>query len=105
MKQITFWGVKGGTGKTLLSTEIYSLFKNKNSIVFNDADPQQSATMHFAQSNEAINTVKNIDDMKFDQITISDLGGHDNNLNREILSKSDLIILPLICTYADMTVF
>jgi chromosome partitioning protein len=114
----TIGGIKGGSGKTTLATNLaVMLHLQKRDVLFVDADDQETATdfTHWRNqtltegagytaiqlSNNAVRTeilkLKN----KYDDIVI-DTGGRDTTSQRAALTVSDVFVVPFIPRSFDM---
>ncbi len=105
----TIGGIKGGTGKTTIATNlVIMLAKSGRSVLLVDADDQPTATLFAAKRNETLgkpdfsavrlremDVFHQVQSMKerFDDIVI-DTGGRDTKSQRSALAVTDIYILP-----------
>jgi chromosome partitioning protein len=106
----TLGGIKGGTGKTTLATNLAIMLSKANrDVLLVDADDQGTATLFTARRNEVLENhagysairlremdvyqqVQNMKD-RFSDIVI-DTGGRDTKSQRSALVVSDIYVLP-----------
>lgn len=95
---ITIYSLKGGTGKTTLSINLYDAFKRHgvDSIVLVDTDPQQSVYNLVGQLKQLdINVTTDFDSVENTHLTIVDTPPTlDNKELDKILPQTDLILIP-----------
>lgn len=105
---ITFGGIKGGSGKTTLSTNTVSILSKQHNVLLVDADEQQTSSDWSAQrennniatpwttvclSGSSVKTqILKLKD-KFDYVIV-DTGGRETSSQRAAILVSDLFITP-----------
>ena len=105
----TIGGIKGGTGKSTIATNLAVMLKNSGrDVLLVDADDQPTATLFTAKRNETLGasgyTAIRLREMdvyhqvlnmkeRFDDVVI-DTGGRDTKSQRSALAITDLYILP-----------
>ncbi len=111
MKTIMVGGVKGGSGKTTIATNLAVLLSKKNDVLLIDADDQSTSTDFTIWRNDRTNSsagytsiqlsgsavrdqVKNLKS-KYDYIVI-DTGGRDTSSQRAAISVANLMLIPFI---------
>ena len=111
MKTIMVGGVKGGSGKTTIATNLAVLLSKKNDVLLIDADDQNTSTDFTIWRNDRTNgsggytsiqltgsavrdQVKNLKS-KYDYIVI-DTGGRDTSSQRAAISVANIMLIPFI---------
>jgi len=114
MEVIVVGGIKGGTGKTTIATNItVGLIKQKKKVLLVDSDPQGSAMAWrlLRKKDDGIAAVsitipslhKDLAKIgsSFDYVVV-DVGGRDSEILRSAFLAADLIIIPVLASTYDI---
>ncbi|EAI7263300.1 ParA family protein [Campylobacter lari] len=123
MKIISICNEKGGSGKSTIAINLAIELAKKEKVLVIDADPQQSINTFISiRREEKFNKIFDYEfkigdhflDYLFDlknsskknyEYVISDTGGRDSKEMRYALSLSDIILVPVIPSQIDVSVF
>ncbi|EAK0768216.1 MULTISPECIES: ParA family protein [Campylobacter] len=123
MKIISICNEKGGSGKSTIAINLAIELAKKEKVLVIDADPQQSINTFISiRKEEKFNKIFDYEfktgddflDYLFDlknsskknyEYVISDTGGRDSKEMRYALSLSDIILVPVIPSQIDVSVF